>query len=174
MQCLMIQDDHPERARRQHDDRDHAADWPADRPDNRIAHGTDWPHPAQRRPMTYKTVEVERVEPIAPEAYRCRWDDRNKLALALLQDGKGSRISFRPRIHDAKGITGRTSRSSKSRAIPRLEADYDFVFDGWQPAGFTLYRTGYCRCLHLGLWFVEFHAWTDRGCVSVRCDPCSP
>jgi hypothetical protein len=47
------------------------------------------------------------------------------------------------------------------------------VFDGWQPAGVTLLRTGYCRCLHLGLQFVEFHAWTDRGCVSVRCDPCS-
>jgi hypothetical protein len=57
--------------------------------------------------VTYKTVEVERVQQIAPEAYICRWDDRNALALALLQDGKGSRISFRPRIHDAKGITGR-------------------------------------------------------------------
>jgi hypothetical protein len=56
--------------------------------------------------MTYKTVEVERVQPIAPEAYRCRWADRNALALALLQDGKGSRTSFRSRIHDAKGITG--------------------------------------------------------------------
>jgi hypothetical protein len=56
--------------------------------------------------MTYNGIEVERVQPITPEAYRCRWDDRNKLVLVLLHDGKGSRTSFRPRIHDAKGITG--------------------------------------------------------------------
>jgi hypothetical protein len=51
--------------------------------------------------------------------------------------------------------------------------DYSFVFDAWQPDGVTLLGTGYNLATHLGLPYVEFHAWTGDGCVSVRCDPCS-
>jgi hypothetical protein len=52
-------------------------------------------------------------------------------------------------------------------------ADYSFVFDAWQPPGVTLIRTGYSLAIHLGFPYVEFHLWTNQGCVSVRCDPCS-
>jgi hypothetical protein len=51
--------------------------------------------------------------------------------------------------------------------------DYNFVFDGWEPEGVTLLRTGYSLAIHLGMPCVQFHAVTDAGCVSVRCDPCS-
>jgi hypothetical protein len=43
----------------------------------------------------------------------------------------------------------------------------------WAPEEFTLHRTGYNLAIDLGLPYVQFHAWTDAGCVSVRCDPCS-
>jgi hypothetical protein len=57
--------------------------------------------------VTYNDVTCERVEPIAPEAYICAWDDRNRLAVALLGDMKGCRMSFRPRIKGRKGIESR-------------------------------------------------------------------
>lgn len=49
--------------------------------------------------------------------------------------------------------------------------DYVWVFDGWHPEG--LHGTGFCLASHLGVPFVEFHLWTDQGCASVRCDPCT-
>jgi hypothetical protein len=52
-------------------------------------------------------VKCERVEPITPEAYVCRWQDRNTLALGLLSQCKGTRISVREAIEGAPGIVGR-------------------------------------------------------------------
>lgn len=51
--------------------------------------------------------------------------------------------------------------------------DYSFVFDGWQPDDVTVQSTSYDLICHLGLPYVQFYAETDRGHVSVRCDPCS-
>jgi len=51
--------------------------------------------------------------------------------------------------------------------------DYSFVFDDWHPTGFVVVRTGYSRCIHNGLTYIEFHAVTTESAVSVRCDPCS-
>jgi hypothetical protein len=52
-------------------------------------------------------------------------------------------------------------------------SDYGFVFDGWQPEGFTVHDSAYWLVFHNSLPYVQFDAWTDRGYVTVRCDPCS-
>jgi hypothetical protein len=57
--------------------------------------------------MIYSGVPCERCEPIAPEAYVCAWEDRNRLALVLLHDGKGSRTTEHQGIKGAPGIVGR-------------------------------------------------------------------
>jgi hypothetical protein len=57
--------------------------------------------------VTYGPVTCERVEPFAPEAYVCAWDDRNKLVMALLHDNKDSRTSRREPIKGAKGVMSR-------------------------------------------------------------------
>jgi hypothetical protein len=47
------------------------------------------------------------------------------------------------------------------------------VFAGWRPEGITVDWTGFDLIIHNGLPYVQFGAETDRGYVSVRCDPCS-
>ena len=51
-------------------------------------------------------------------------------------------------------------------------ANYDFVLHAWNPPT-HVFMSGWCQSVHVGLPYVEFHAVTDRACVSVRCDPCS-
>ncbi len=58
--------------------------------------------------MTYHWIECERVKPEVPEAYICRWEDRNALAIALFSDGKGTIIKKRPADEHSKGITKHT------------------------------------------------------------------
>jgi hypothetical protein len=52
-------------------------------------------------------VQCERTSDVTSESYVCRWEDRNKLMMGLLSEGKGSRMSERPGIQDAPGICGR-------------------------------------------------------------------
>jgi hypothetical protein len=61
----------------------------------------------KRHSLTLHGVECEQVQPIFPEAYVCRWKDRNTLVLALLSQGKGSRTTDHPGIEGAKGILAR-------------------------------------------------------------------
>lgn len=51
--------------------------------------------------------------------------------------------------------------------------NYDWVLGGWNPDGWVPQRTGWSFTVYLGLPYVEFHVSSDRGYVSVRCDPCS-
>lgn len=57
--------------------------------------------------MVLHGVECERAEPIAPEAYRCKWEDRNTLVLAFLRQGCGTRTTEIQGIRDAPGIVGK-------------------------------------------------------------------
>lgn len=57
--------------------------------------------------MVLHGVDCERTEPITHEIYVCAWKDRLKLALGLLSEGKGTRISYRPQIVGVKGILSR-------------------------------------------------------------------
>jgi hypothetical protein len=57
--------------------------------------------------MTLYGVECERTNDITAETYVCRWEDRLKLAVGLLRDGKGTRTCERQGIQDAPGIMGR-------------------------------------------------------------------
>lgn len=49
--------------------------------------------------------------------------------------------------------------------------NYAWVFTGWRPPGCRLFGAGFCLAVHLGLPCVQFHAVTDLGCATVRCDP---
>lgn len=50
--------------------------------------------------------------------------------------------------------------------------DYSFIFAGW-PSDEAVQSTSYDLIHYFGLPYVEFHAVTDQGAVTVRCDPCS-
>lgn len=52
--------------------------------------------------MNLHGVECERVEPFAPEAYLCLWAHRNKLALGLLGEGKGTVTHYKRFAEGAK------------------------------------------------------------------------
>ena len=66
--------------------------------------------------MILHGVECTRTEPIVPEAYVCRWQDRNDLALGLLKEGKGSITKDRPGNPDVKGLL------SKRHAVVVVES----------------------------------------------------
>ena len=57
--------------------------------------------------MTLHGVECERLTPPIPEQYSCRWQDRNKLALGLLGEGKGTKIKAHDAIPGNPGIIGK-------------------------------------------------------------------
>lgn len=54
--------------------------------------------------MNLEGIEYERLQPIVPEAYACPWNDRHKLALALLAEGKGMTIRQQKPVEVTKGF----------------------------------------------------------------------
>lgn len=52
-------------------------------------------------------IQYRRLDPTIPETYLCKWEDRHKLELALLAQGKGMTIREHPGCQLAKDFTRR-------------------------------------------------------------------